>query len=247
MRIQQLQLLKYGKFDDLVIDLPKAELDFHVIVGPNEAGKSTIRQAITELLFGMPLRTRLDFRHPLAELRLGGVLQSEVGELAFHRARGRTPLRTPADQPLAESQLASILGTLDKAFFEQMFCMDHEQLVEGGRSILDGSKDVGRILFQSAAGISSLGPVREALEKQAGNLWASRKASSAYALAVNRFEEASADLKVAQVRTKVWSDARQALDDIERDIASEEARRIALEAACWRRPETEPVLRVVPK
>lgn len=231
MRIQQLQLLKYGKFDDLVIDLPKAELDFHVIVGPNEAGKSTIRQAITELLFGMPLRTRLDFRHPLAELRLGGVLQSEVGELAFHRARGRTPLRTPADQPLAESQLASILGTLDKAFFEQMFCMDHDQLVEGGRSILDGSKDVGRVLFQSAAGISSLGPVREALDKQAGNLWTSRKASSAYALAVNRFEDASADLKAAQVRTKVWSDARQALDDIEQDIAFEENRRVALEAA----------------
>ena len=230
MRIQQLQLLKYGKFEGLSVDFPKSERDFHVIVGPNEAGKSTIRQAISELLFGMPLRTRLDFRHPTAELRLGGVLQNDAGELAFHRARGRTPLRTPADAPLPEAQLALMLGTVDKAFFEQMFCMDHDQLVEGGRSILDGSKDVGRVLFQSAAGISSLGPVREALEKQAGNLWAARKSSSAYALAVGRFEQASADLKAAQVRTKVWSDACQALDDVEQAIALEEARRVALEA-----------------
>lgn len=56
MRIQQLQLLKYGKFDNLSVDFPKSERDFHVIVGPNEAGKSTIREAIFELLFGMPNR-----------------------------------------------------------------------------------------------------------------------------------------------------------------------------------------------
>jgi chromosome segregation protein len=245
MRIRQLQLLKYGKFDGTSLDFPSSAAgDFHVVVGPNEAGKSTVRNAITELLFGMPLRTRLDFRHALAEMRLGGVLQGGPGELAFHRARGRTPLRTPADAVMPDTQLAPFLGTADKDFFEQMFCMDHDQLVEGGRSILDSSKDVGRVLFQSAAGIASLGPVREALEKQAGNLWAPRKGSSDYALAAQRFDEAQAELKNAQVKTKVWAEAKAALDTVLADIATEEERRLALEV---QRSRLERVRRLGPR
>ncbi|SCX65773.1 YhaN family protein [Variovorax sp. EL159] len=243
MRLRQLQLLKYGKFDGTSIEFAKAACDFHVIVGPNEAGKSTVRNAISELLFGMPLRTKLDFRHALTEMRLGGALESEAGDTVFHRARGRTPLRTPDDATLPENHLAPFLGTADKAFFEQMFCMDHEQLVEGGKSILDGSKDVGRVLFQSAAGIASLGPVREALEKQAGNLWAPRKASSDYAQAAQRLDEASAELKNAQVKTKVWSDARSALDEVHGEISTEEARRQSLEAV---RSRLERVRRLAP-
>ncbi|RQO58174.1 chromosome segregation protein SMC [Variovorax sp. KBW07] len=247
MRIKQLQLIKYGKFDGTSLEFAKsearAEFDFHVIVGPNEAGKSTVRNAISELLFGMPLRTRLDFRHALTELRLGGTLESGTDNTVFHRARGRTPLRTPADEALPENHLAPFLGTADKAFFEQMFCMDHEQLVEGGKSILDASKDVGRVLFQSAAGIASLGPVREALEKQASSLWAPRKGSSDYAQAVQRYDEASAELKSAQVKTKVWSDTKSALEEALNDIAAEEAKRASLETV---RSRLERVRRLAP-
>ncbi|MBB1602953.1 YhaN family protein [Variovorax sp. UMC13] len=245
MRIRQLQLLKYGKFDGTSLDFPSnAAADFHVVVGPNEAGKSTVRKAITELLFNMELRTSLNFRHALTEMRLGGILEGGPGELAFHRVRGRTPLRTPADAVMPDAQLAPFLGTADKDFFKQMFCMDHDRLVEGGRSILDSSKDVGRVLFQSAAGIASLGPVREALEKQAGNLWAPRKGSSDYAQAAQRFDEAQAELRNAQVKTKVWTEAKAALDTVLAGIATEEGRRLALEA---RRSRLERVRRLGPR
>ena len=50
MRLQKLRLVRYGKFTEIDIDLPKAKHDFHLIVGPNEAGKSTIRGAIADLL-----------------------------------------------------------------------------------------------------------------------------------------------------------------------------------------------------
>jgi uncharacterized protein YhaN len=46
MRISRLDLLRYGKFTEKSVSLPKAEKDFHLIVGPNEAGKSTLRNAI---------------------------------------------------------------------------------------------------------------------------------------------------------------------------------------------------------
>ncbi len=71
MRFDSLDLLKYGKFTDQHLAFPKARQDFHFVVGPNEAGKSTLRQAIVEALFGMPTRSPLSFLHPLPELRLG--------------------------------------------------------------------------------------------------------------------------------------------------------------------------------
>jgi len=229
MRIKQLALLKYGKFDGLTLNFPRSEFDFHVVAGPNEAGKSTLRTAISELLFGMPLRTDLAFRHPLPELRLGGTLEGEGGETVFHRVRGKTPLRTPGDAGLPNDHLSHLLGAVDKSQFEKMYCLDHAQLVEGGHSILDGSKEVGRVLFQSAAGITSLGAVRQALDKQAGALWA-RRGGSDYAAAAARLEEASAELKTAQVRTRVWLDAKAELDAVKNEIKVEEDTYLKLEA-----------------
>ena len=65
MRIHQLNLIRYGKFTDRPIELPLGEQDIHLIVGPNEAGKSTVRTAIGDWLFGIPARTPLAFLHPM--------------------------------------------------------------------------------------------------------------------------------------------------------------------------------------
>ena len=49
MRIHQLNLIRYGKFTDRPVTLPRNTQDardIHFIVGPNEAGKSTLRAAI---------------------------------------------------------------------------------------------------------------------------------------------------------------------------------------------------------
>ncbi len=67
MRFSRLDLIRYGKFTDHSIELSNSndagQPDFHLIVGPNEAGKSTICNAISDLLFGIEVRTRYDFLH----------------------------------------------------------------------------------------------------------------------------------------------------------------------------------------
>ena len=74
MRFRRLDLIRYGIFTDRAIDLPgpdgTGEPDFHLIVGPNEAGKSTIRHAISDLLFGIENRSRFDFLHGKSEMCL---------------------------------------------------------------------------------------------------------------------------------------------------------------------------------
>ena len=56
MRLRQFVLGTYGKFKNRTIKFPSAERDFHVIVGENEAGKTTLLNAIVDGLFGFPPR-----------------------------------------------------------------------------------------------------------------------------------------------------------------------------------------------
>ncbi|RZM02250.1 MAG: hypothetical protein EOP73_10210 [Variovorax sp.] len=232
MRIQRLDLLRYGKFTDRSLDFPAgAARDFHLVVGVNEAGKSTTRSAILDLLYGIELRSPYDFLHAKAEMRLGATLVHAGESIDVVRTKARTKsLLGPGGQPLSDAALATFLGGTERGFFDQMFGLDHPRLVKGGRSILDSADDIGQILFQSAAGIGGLGAVREQLESEADGLWGVRKAGGrAYYAAADRLAQADAALKQSTVRTKDWVDGRRALDELTGRRAQLRERQRALE------------------
>jgi len=219
MRIDRLDLSRYGKFTDVTIDLPVSKRDFHLIVGSNEAGKSTFRDAITDLLFGIEMRSAYDFLHPKAELRLGAAISHSGSILDFQRVKKAKSLLDAQGTVISEQALTSFLGNADRGFFDHMFGLNHDRLVSGGNEILKASNDVGRILFQSATGIASLGSVRDALEEEADKLWARRKSGDrAYYAAADELAAAESALKLATVKTRDWSDARGSVDKIEREL-----------------------------
>jgi uncharacterized protein YhaN len=245
MRFQRLDLIKFGKFTDRRIDFPAATRDFHLIVGSNEAGKSTMRSAILDLLFGIPARSPHGFRHALSELRLGARIDGAPGPLEFHRTKAqKQTLRTPADAVLLDAALAPYLGVADRTFFDQMFGLDHTRLVAGGNSILSAADDVGQVLFQSAAGVASLGKVRDKLMEEADGLWGQRKsASRVYFAAQERLEAATTALKEATVRTKVWSDANGRVETLRTEMDQARAALAHLQGA---RSRLERVRRLAP-
>lgn len=211
MRFSRLDLIRYGKFTDQSVAFPTRARDFHLIVGPNEAGKSTLRGAILDLLFGFPPRTSLDFLHAKPDLRLGAALEHAGAELNFIRVKAnKNSLLNPDGTPLPDTALLPFLGQASRSFFDKMFALDHPRLVEGGNSILSAKDDVGQVLFQSAAGVSSLGRVRDELEAEADSLWApTRSARRAYYIAKADMDEAAEALKAATVRTKEWGEANE--------------------------------------
>jgi len=231
MRISRLDLSRYGKFTDQTVLLPAAEHDFHLIVGPNEAGKSTLRNAIQELLFGIESRSRFGFLHAYPDMRLGARIEQGDASLEFVRVKGnRNTLRTPDDAALPDNALAPFLGAVDRAFFEQMFGLDHGRLIEGGREILSAANDVGQILFQAAAGIGSLGEVRERLEQEADELWAKRRSNTReYYRASDELEQAEAVLKQVTVRTRDWQAAQERVEELRANIESSRADYLRLE------------------
>lgn len=236
MRIRELKLIRYGKFTDRSLALPPNDQDIHLIVGPNEAGKSTVRTAIGDWLFGIPMRTPLAFLHPMPELRIGGVIErrgagSAKGEfLVFDRTKGnRNTLRTPEDTPLPDGVLQSWLGSLQAQAFNRMYALDHTTLVEGGAGILSASDDIGRMLFQSASGVEHLGDALQKLQVEADSVWAPRKSGArAYYQALEVYDAAHAEFKRSTLRTKDWKAQHDALTATEAQLAEAKARDVEL-------------------
>lgn len=252
MRIRELRLLRYGKFTDRLLALPHAPQDIHLVVGANEAGKSTMRRALSDWLFGFPMRsTGMDFLHPMQDLRLGGIIEDntasreehssdqnaatgstetgassdrQVRSLDFERCKAqKNTLRTPTDKPLPDNILHAWLGSLQADEFRRMYALDHATLVEGSESILQASDDLGRMLFQAAAGIEHLGDALMALQDEAKTLWAPRKSGNrVFYQQQDAYEEARRTLGQAQLRTRDWKESHDALTDVQHQL--EEAR-----------------------
>ncbi|MCO5104821.1 MAG: AAA family ATPase [Burkholderiaceae bacterium] len=255
MRINDFRLIRYGKFTDRSLQLPVPgsadSADIHLIVGPNEAGKSTLRQAIGDWLFGFPTRSPMAFLHPMPELRLGGTLQSTPeraggpARLAFERTKGnKDTLRTPDDRVLPANALVSWLANLQREAYERMYGMDHDRLVAGGADILAASDDIGRLLFQSAAAMEHLGEALQSLEREAEALWAPRKAGSRlYYQARDEFESAGKELKQHLLRAKDWKAQHEAM---EATAAQLEAARQQHQALAQQASRFERIRRVAP-
>jgi uncharacterized protein YhaN len=170
MRLRSLDLTRYGKFTDRVIDLgpPRpGKPDLHILYGPNEAGKSTTLSAWLDLLYGIPEKTRYDFLHPKATMRVGAVLEDGARTVPLSRIRARTGgLLDATDAPLPEAAIASLLSGMDRAAYQAMFSLDDETLELGGESILQSQGDLGQLLFSTSAGLTGLSAELETLRRE---------------------------------------------------------------------------------
>ena len=73
MRIAEFTLERYGRFQDHRLTMPKRDQDFHLVYGPNEAGKTTTLCALADLLFGFEHRVAHAYRFPAPALRVSAV------------------------------------------------------------------------------------------------------------------------------------------------------------------------------
>lgn len=217
MRIQRLDLLRYGRFTDTHLALPVRDSDFHIVFGPNEAGKSTALSAIEDLLFGIAGNSPYNFLHDYGSMRISAVLENGGKTLEVRRRKGnKDTLLTANEVPIAggDSALAPFLAGADQAFFKRMFSLDHERLRKGGREILEAQDEVGQMLFSAGAGLSGLRDRLKALTEEADGLWASRRAGHRkYYQALERFDGAEKALREHTVTATKWQEVKRAYDD----------------------------------
>lgn len=182
MRINRLDLTRYGKFTDNLIDFGSTEPgrpDLHIIYGPNEAGKSTALCAFLDLLFGIESRSRYDFLHPYSTMRIGAAL--DIGGVARELVRIKKPqnsLLGPGDQPIGEHLIHGELGGVSRDVYGAMFSLDDDTLEEGGESILASKGDLGQLLFSASTGLAALSRTLVDLRSQADGLFKLRSRGS---------------------------------------------------------------------
>ncbi len=138
MRLKRLDLKAFGPFTDRTLEFDSKKPGFHIIFGPNEAGKSSSLRALKALLYGFPERTPDNFVHANDQLLVGGCLAGADGrELSFLRRKKRkADLLDPDGKPLDPGTLATFLHGIEPALFESLYGIDHKTLVQGGEDIL---------------------------------------------------------------------------------------------------------------
>ena len=235
MRFLRLDLRAFGPFADAPpIDLGGGLRGLHLVHGPNEAGKSSALRAIRCLLFGFPPRTGDDHRHAYKDLRVGASIRDESGaDLAFLRRKGdvRT-IRTPDDDEVVEDEaLARFLGGLDRERFDDLFAMDHGELVAGGRAIVEGKGSLGSILFAAGSGLARVDEVRKALDAEVDDLFKPTGKNPAINAALAELKAARDASERAMLATSDWVelDATLARERARKEAVDAEIRRVGLE------------------
>jgi uncharacterized protein YhaN len=177
VKITRLDLLAFGPFTKKTLDLHEGKPGLHVVLGPNEAGKSSTLRALKAWLFGIDARSTDNFVHDRTQLRVGGVLETASGmEIAFVRRKGNrdTVLSPETEQPMGDDILGKLLPGLDEDLFSQLHGIDYDGLVQGGQAILRQSGDLGKSLFGAALGTKGKTDLLGELASEADKLFRSK-------------------------------------------------------------------------
>jgi len=216
MIIERLDLIAFGRFTNEVLDLSGGPIRLHIVYGPNESGKSTSMRAIQSLLFGMPQRSDDNFIHPYGAMRIGGrfrdATSGEVVECIRRRGRSKTLMGPGEVDEVDPMRLAAMLRGVDAETFSRQFGISHQELVSGGRAILDGAGDLGEMLFAAGTGTGTLRSARQQLEKERRELFIERGSTGAINKLISRFQDTDIRLRACRLLPMQYDAKYKTLD-----------------------------------
>ncbi|MHB8431629.1 MAG: AAA family ATPase [Acidimicrobiales bacterium] len=175
MRIERLDLTAFGHFTDHVLELDGSGLQ--VIFGPNEAGKTTARAAIANLLFGIEMRTTFDFVHRKPNMRLGAKVIDDAGnplEVIRYKRRNDDLVDATTDLPVSAGRWAEILGGRSEEDYLSLYTLGREELVDCTKDLLRSGGSVEATVFAAGLGRTSMGEVLDGLTSEAAGLYRPR-------------------------------------------------------------------------
>ena len=167
MRLLSLTLENYGIFQAQRIAFDPAPGRINLLIAPNGAGKSILRNAFCDLLFGIHGQTPMGFRYGYGRMRLMAEAVGPDGtKLVFGRRKGQGNTLIDADSvTLDPGALATVLGRTDRTLVERLFALDTERLREGGRELLASNGSVADALLSAAGGLRRARQVHQSLER----------------------------------------------------------------------------------
>lgn len=216
MKILRLDLRAFGPFTDEVLDLSGGHEGLHLILGPNEAGKSSALRALRQMLFGIDQRTNDNFLHDYKNLCVGCTLRDPQGdELRFLRIKrqSKTLLNPDTETALDDAVLARVLGGLTEEKYLSLFSLDHETLVSGGREIAAGKGSVAELIFGAGSDLSRLRKLQQKLDSEHGNLFKGRGSVPPLNKSFQELAAARSSIEDASLKSADWEAQNQLRHD----------------------------------
>lgn len=215
MRINSIYLDAFGPFTGTILDFSGGSEGLHIVYGQNEAGKSSVLRAITQMFYGIPARSSDTFIHNYSSMCIGASISDGSQSLDFIRRKAnKGTLRSrDSDEVLDDASLDEFLGGIDENTFTMLFGLNHETLVNGGREIVEGRGNVGETIFSASAGLSNLREVLVSLNNEAGELFKMSASKPSINAAIKRLHDVRKDIKAAMLRPSEWQDKNKELHD----------------------------------
>lgn len=156
MRIKRLSLEPYGQFKDLDLNLPPSGICF--VYGLNGAGKTTVRQAILDLMFGMPVKIQANWNFSwkfgsAVQVRaiLDGLGDGNDFEVV-RRKEKEDSLRGADGSHLTEDLFSAVIGGRSQELFAGFFSISHEEIRQFGHELAQGKADREALVFGPGLG-----------------------------------------------------------------------------------------------
>ncbi|MCW9045241.1 MAG: AAA family ATPase [Alphaproteobacteria bacterium] len=213
MRFRNLNLQAFGGFTNEKLDFGDGKTDLHIVLGPNEAGKSTMLDALGDLLYGIDQKSKHNYLHDYSDLRLSATIENSEGELSFVRKKGikKTLLKEDGEAELAPEALYPFVSS-DRSVFKNIFGLSHVTLREGGKDILDAEGDLGQTLYQASQGVGNLSAELRRVEEEAERIFKSRGSKSSLNAAISEHKVLTKEAKEATHTIKEWKGIVEGLE-----------------------------------
>ncbi len=234
MRLNSLQLIRYGRFENAEIVFPRPACDspdVTVVYGPNEAGKSTAFFGFLEVLFGFKAGVHpYAFRFERSDLLVGAELDLPGrGAADFRRNSKRSQSLLDANnRPVAEAVLASALHGLTRDKYEERFSLDERGLRDGGERIAGAQGDLGQLLHAGVSGLTGISNTLSTLSERADKFHKKHGRGTALKSGNDRLKQLGRDLRADRLTADRERNLRQ---DRDRTTARFEAEKGALVTA----------------
>ena len=218
MRIDCIDLIRFGHFVNRRIEFPPTKPDYYVIYGDNEAGKSTLLRGISALFFGVPARTPDVHSCKSSELRIGATISDGEKTFSFRRRKGTSGTLLNLDEAqIEDNALSPFLRELDRERFEQFFGLNHQRLREGGEELLLGKGDIGSALFQ-ASGLLDLRNLLDGLDGEAKELFSAKSRTKTISRAIDEYKQARSEIRRMAISAGMVKQKQAELDVAEETL-----------------------------
>ena len=238
MKIRKLFLKAFGPFTDAALDF-SGPANLHLIYGANEAGKSSALRAMTDLRYGIPVRSKDDFVHEFKDMGLAGCFEDAAGRaVGLARRKGNkdplthadpatgAPLPGSAISPISPDVLLALTGGVAREQFETMYGLNSLHLRKGGQLLIQGEGELGAALFEASTGSAGIKLLLQTLQLDARKYFIPKGQLPILNEAARQLEEARQRYKLAVTKPDQWKalkrvhdEARSRLADVRQQLA----------------------------